>query len=579
MSFFWRQVVARSPSDSTHSTAYEDGWNAINQFIREGYSWNGHERNVFYKPEGGRYRDASVDSGLDFAGDSRAFAITDIDGDGCLDLLVKNRLAPQLRVFQNRCGQVRDRIAFRLIGVHSNRDAIGARVTVGSQVKWLSAGSGYLSQHTKILYFGLPDEQALRTVEVVWPSGHRQRITGLQPNGIYEITEGQSHRLLRAFATQTVISPAAALADNAPRLHDTWFHDPVPLPERRAGPGLLILHDGSISAAGAQQVDLSRNSDLLAAYSLFRRYLFEYRADLDLPLALLLNADGHAVRIYANVPDAATAKSDLGRIATRQPLPYAGIALAQPRRDYFKLGAALLWSGYGEQALPYLELVLKQQPGNTRTMIYAAQIHREAGRLTAASTLLEDALRRDPESAEAWNESGGVALAQEKPAEAMKHFEQALKAKPDLIFALLNAAQTADRIGNPALAESYYRRALAAHPRSGEAASGLGLLLAKAGRNQEAEVLLKQAVDFEPALSTAWSNLAVLYSRLQRIQDAVDALENGIRHSPREESLYLNLGRIYVQAGDREKARAAMRRLLEVRPDSPVARNALKELQ
>jgi tetratricopeptide (TPR) repeat protein len=565
MSFFWRQVVAKSPPDSTRSTAYEAGWNAINQFMREGYSWNGNEPNVFYRREGERYRDRSAESGLGFSGDSRAFAWTDFDGDGCLDVLVKNRLAPQVRVFQNRCGQGRERIGLRLVGVTSNRDGIGARVALGKQVKWLAAGSGYLSQHTKTLYFGLP--AGMEPVEITWPSGIRQRVEGLNPNALYEVTEGKGARLVRRFATAPALAPKPGKADNEPRLHDTWLQDPVPLPEKSAA-GLLVLDERLLS-----------RPEMFAAYSIFRRYLFEFRAGLELPFAMLLNREGQAVKIYARVPSSAQVDADAKAAGRQTALAYPGRWLSQPRRDYFKLGAALLWSGYGEQALPYLELVLRQQPHNARTMVLAAQIHREAGRHREAIALLDNALKIDPSLSEAWNEMGGVALAENRLDEALGHFQQALTGKPDLLYALLNAAQTAAQLRRTEAAEGYYRKAVAAHPASADAANGLGLLLARSGRRGEAEQQLKLATRLDPALASAWNNLAVLYLNQKRTGDAVAALEEGMRHSPADETLYLNLGRYYVQAGDREKARDTMRRLLKAKPDSAVARKALEDLR
>jgi tetratricopeptide (TPR) repeat protein len=569
MGFFWRQVVARSPVDPTPASPYEEGWNALNQFIREGYSWNGSEPNVFYRRDDEKYRDASLESGLGFAGDSRAFAVTDFDGDGCLDLVVKNRLAPQLRVFQNRCGQARHRIGIRLIGTESNRDSVGAKVKVGHQTKWVAAGSGYLSQHTKTLYFGLPDNEASIRVEITWPSGKAQPVERLHPNRLYEITEGGGHRLLRVFANRTPVRPGRARGDNESRLHDTWLVDPVPLPEKQTGPGLLVLHEA----------DLRQRLEAAAAYTLFRRYLFEYRADLELPLALLLDRNGHAVKIYSAVPTDAQVKEDLKLAGHRPALPYAGRALSQPGRDYFKLGAALLWSGYAEQALPYLELVLRRNPDNTRTMVLVAQIHREAGRLQPAATWIDEALRRDATLPEAWNERGGIALTQNRPAEALQHFEQALAVKPDLLYALLNAAQTASQLNRLDLAETYYRRARSAHPKSAEPANGLGLLLAKAGKDRDAERLLREATTTDPTLATGWNNLAVLYLRSGRQRDAIATLEQGIRHNRADEALYLNLGRIYVQGGDRQQARAVMQKLLVERPDSAVAQKAVRDLE
>ncbi|PYT20268.1 MAG: hypothetical protein DMG57_42705 [Acidobacteria bacterium] len=155
MSFFWRQVVAKSPIEAKPAAAYEGGWNALNQFIRQGNSWSGHEPNVFFVRRNGRYRDYSGVSGLDVAEDGRAFAVTDLTGDGTLGLILKSRLGPQVRVFANQCAAQRNRIVFRLRGTKSNRDAIGARGEVDGQAKWVSAGSGYLSQHTKKVHFGL----------------------------------------------------------------------------------------------------------------------------------------------------------------------------------------------------------------------------------------------------------------------------------------------------------------------------------------------------------------------------------------------------------------------------------------
>ncbi|HWE51575.1 MAG TPA: CRTAC1 family protein, partial [Bryobacteraceae bacterium] len=159
-SFFWRQVVANSPNVPASSAEYEQGWNAINELIRSGYSWSGYERNVVYaNNHDGTFADVSGALGLDFEQDSRTFALADLDGDGRLEMLLKNRNAPQLRLIRNIIPDLPPAIAFRLRGTKSNRDAIGARVTIetnaGRQTRYLQAGSGFLSQHSKELFFGL----------------------------------------------------------------------------------------------------------------------------------------------------------------------------------------------------------------------------------------------------------------------------------------------------------------------------------------------------------------------------------------------------------------------------------------
>ena len=74
-------------------------------------------------------------------------------------MILKNRNAPQLRILHNAMQEIGDSISFRLRGTKSNRDAIGAAVTVETgelrQTKFLQAGTGFLAQHTKELFFGL----------------------------------------------------------------------------------------------------------------------------------------------------------------------------------------------------------------------------------------------------------------------------------------------------------------------------------------------------------------------------------------------------------------------------------------
>ena len=129
--FFWRQVVARSPLTRVPGTPYDDAWRAINQLLIHG-SIASRQRNVFLRNDGrGGFDEISGALGLDLDQDGRSFAVLDMDGDGDPDLVVMAaRQAPQLRVFRNDFETASASIAVRLLGTKSNRDAIGARVTV-----------------------------------------------------------------------------------------------------------------------------------------------------------------------------------------------------------------------------------------------------------------------------------------------------------------------------------------------------------------------------------------------------------------------------------------------------------------
>ena len=79
------------------------------------------------------------------------------------------RSSPQLRLFRNDFAAGHAALALRLIGTKSNRDAVGARVTIetdqGRATRIVKAGSGFLSQHSKELLFGLGKSQRIVKVD------------------------------------------------------------------------------------------------------------------------------------------------------------------------------------------------------------------------------------------------------------------------------------------------------------------------------------------------------------------------------------------------------------------------------
>ncbi len=186
--FFWRQVVARSPLTRVKGTPYDDAWRTINQLLMHD-SIASHQRNVFLRNDGhGGFDDVSGAVGLDLDQDGRSFAVLDVDHDGDPDLVVMAaRQAPQLRVFRNDYAPRGAALAVRLVGKESNRDAIGARVIVETErlrrTKVVQAGSGFLSQHSKELLFGLGDSQRVVKLTVAWPSGRTQAFPDVAVNG------------------------------------------------------------------------------------------------------------------------------------------------------------------------------------------------------------------------------------------------------------------------------------------------------------------------------------------------------------------------------------------------------------
>jgi tetratricopeptide (TPR) repeat protein len=592
-SFFWRQVVANSPPSQSPAPAYENGWNAINQFIREDCSWNGREPNVLFARRGGRYYDYSGVSGIDFADDSRAFAVTDFDGDGNIDIFLKSRLGPQVRALRNEWGAGRNAIAIQLAGTRSNRDAIGASVTVDHEghrtVAFVRAGSGYLSQHTKTLHFGLGHAERAERIAIQWPSGLRQEFHHLDAGFRYHFTEGAAQPRREPFASRRELHQGPAISpDNRPPFEETWLLLPVPIPEHRRGPGFVLLSADSKSTLPSgvpgQVLDLSRESpDVAASYSLFRRYLFDYRAPLLLPMLILIDEVGLAHKVYPAVPSESHLIEDLRllRAKDRQRLavPFSGEYYNGPQRNDFRLGAAFFWAGYPEHALVYLDAVIREQPDNGKAQLAVGYIHLEAGRTEAAREHLERAVQLLPNDPDAWIYLGRLETRVKQYPAALKDFEHALGLDPKSSYALLSAGQTQVAMGDDGAAESLFRRAIENHGSAADAATQLGLLLVRQNRVGEAREAFQKAITVQPDHVSAINNLGVLYMQMHQVQDAVAAFRYGIEVAPDEEISYLNLARVYAREGDPIKAGDILRQLLARKPSNPAAIKSLRELE
>jgi hypothetical protein len=126
---------------------------------------------------------------------TRSSVIFDLDDDGDLDI-VTNEFGTEPLVLVSDLAE-RKSIRFlkvKLVGSRSNRDGLGARVTVttpaASYTLIHDGQSGYLSHSVYPLYFGLDDADVVERVEVLWPSGEKQVVSsGISINDVLEIAE------------------------------------------------------------------------------------------------------------------------------------------------------------------------------------------------------------------------------------------------------------------------------------------------------------------------------------------------------------------------------------------------------
>ena len=578
-SFFWRQVVANSPEDASAAPSYERGWDAINELIRSDCTWHGHARNVlFANNHDGTFSEISGPSGLDFSEDARTFALADIDRDGRLEVILKNRNAPQLRILHNEMQGIGDSISFCLRGTKSNRDAIGAAVTIEAdglrQTKFLQAGSGFLAQHSKELFFGLGSHYNQIRASIQWPSGVVQQFENLRANHRIEVEEGSSRFTAAPFAVpagHAHTTSSSTTPDALPWVVGTWLIEPMKAPEftlpdaeknmhkldsyrgsfvllnfwsaadaecmeqlQRFQKGIEVLKGASLVPI-AVQVDgadnplavrsfvgkerfsfpvLYASAEVAGIYNIIYRHLFDRRRDLPLPLSFLLDQEGMMVKVYQGP-----------------------VAVDEVLKDVQSIPATA--AERMRKALPF-EGMLVQDAFLRNDFTYGVAMFQH-GYLDQAATLFQQVIATKPDNADAYYNLGTLRLSQNDSAQARLYIEQALRLKPD-------------------------------YP---EAWNNLGMIAAQSGDSDEAIRDFQKSLAQRPKYVTALLNLGNLYRRERAFDDAQNCFEQAIQIQPDDAEANYSFGMLYAQQGQLEQASDHLKKAIALRPDYAEALNNL----
>jgi len=152
---------------------------------------------VFRNIGGKRFEDVSAGAGADFqqAALHHGTAFADFDNDGRIDVVVTTLDGP-VKLFHNITAGAGHWLAIRLRGTRSNRQGLGAVVTVtlpdGRMLYGHATTSvGYASSSEPLVRFGLGPHTGVKQVEVRWPGGASQKLSDVRGDRIVEIEEGR----------------------------------------------------------------------------------------------------------------------------------------------------------------------------------------------------------------------------------------------------------------------------------------------------------------------------------------------------------------------------------------------------
>jgi len=163
---------------------------------RLGTTWKQHNQ-LFHNEGGGRFVDVTSQAGPAFQElhSARGAAFGDLDDDGDTDIVVNNMDEPPA-LLRNDGGNAAHWIGLRLIGARYSAGAVGARVTVVAgtlrQTKEVHAGSSHNSSNDPRPLFGLGAATRVDRIEIRWPRGRMQTLTGLPIDRYHTVREPES---------------------------------------------------------------------------------------------------------------------------------------------------------------------------------------------------------------------------------------------------------------------------------------------------------------------------------------------------------------------------------------------------
>ena len=180
-----------------------DGWKDL--FVAQGHVMDNIELtqpSMRYKEplllmhnNGTRFADVSASSGEPFRASMtvRGAAFGDLNNDGFPDLALNCNDGPPL-ILMNQGGNGNHWLMVNTVGTKSNRDGIGARLTLigesgKAQYGFVSTAGSYLSASDKRVHFGLGSDRSARLLEIAWPSGTVQRIENVKADQILVVRE------------------------------------------------------------------------------------------------------------------------------------------------------------------------------------------------------------------------------------------------------------------------------------------------------------------------------------------------------------------------------------------------------
>jgi tetratricopeptide (TPR) repeat protein len=476
------------------------------------------------------------------------------------------------------------------------------------QVRSLQAGSGFLSQHSKELFFGLGEAKGPVRATIRWPSGMVQTLHDLPINHRVWVEEGSDAFRIEAFnaagrgqfADAKATEAAGQPIETLPTASETWLLAPIEAPDfsipdlesrmvalssLRGKPVLLNLWAAAADRCQQDWLTFNQCHAKWAAQGLQLLSLNLDEPSSAASIAALVRQRGLTFPILVGSPDVAAVYNILYRylfdrhrdlaLPTSFLINAAGkivkvyqgpVDAAHVEHDFTRIpqtSAERL-----ARALPF--------PGVTDTVEFGrnylsyGSVFFQRGYMEQALASFQIALRDDPSSAEALYGMGSVYLNQQKTTQARESFERALKLRasyPDTMAnSWNNLGLLSAREGRTAEAIEYFQQALKLSPDHLIALDNLGSAYRQAKRWDDARKTYERALEVNSSDAEANYGLAMVFAQNDDTAQAFDFLQKALQLRPVYPEALNNLGILYLRTQRRDDAVASFKESIRVAP-------------
>ena len=265
-----------------------------------------------------------------------------------------------------------------------------------------------------------------------------------------------------------------------------------------------------------------------------------------------------------------------GRLAEAEAL-CLDILKAQPQSPEAEhiLGVIAHRNGKLSEAIEHIRRAIAINPNVVLYHSNLGEMYRLAGSIDELIAAGRRALEIDADNPSALNNFGIALFEQDKFAEALNYYDQAIGRQEGFASAHNNRGNALQRLRRFSEAEPAYRRAIELQPNFLDAWTNLGACLRELKRPADADIVFRKALELNPDNPEALDSLALALKDLDLLDEAAELARRALEVKPDSDKLHFHYGAILLDQRKLDEATAAVERAIALNTDNAEAVNLM----